>query len=65
MVKTNERNGENERGETKIVERKRGKKTLKRAIEMGKRMSCCMETKKGNKDSPHHMKQPHGGFGTA
>ena len=46
MVKTSERNGENERGETKRGERKRGKKKLKRAIEMGKRMSCCMETKK-------------------
>ena len=46
MVKTSERKGENERGETKEGRVKEEKKTLKRAIEMGKRMSCCMDTKK-------------------
>ena len=65
MVKTSERKRENERGETKTGKRKRGKQTLKRKTGRRKRMSGCMETqKKGNKDSSHHMKQPHGGFRT-
>ena len=55
MVKTSERRGENERGETKRGERKRGK-TLKRGTKKGKRMKDCMETRiKRNKDSSHHM----------